>query len=84
MYLLVPAHPGCPGQGPESCKMAVCVPSKQLVITDHDDVHVDSVHLEPFHLIEVVPLGLGRCLPTANKHTVAEAHIITLTLVGET
>ena len=25
MYLLVPAHPGCPGQSSESCKMAVCV-----------------------------------------------------------
>jgi len=24
MYLLVPAHPGCPGQSPESCKMVVC------------------------------------------------------------
>jgi len=23
IYLLVPAHPGCPGQSPESCKMAV-------------------------------------------------------------
>jgi len=25
MYLLVPAHPGCPGQSPESRKMVVCV-----------------------------------------------------------
>jgi len=25
MYLLVPAHPGCPGQSPQSRKMAVCV-----------------------------------------------------------
>jgi len=25
MYLLVPAHPGCPGQSPESCKMVVRV-----------------------------------------------------------
>jgi len=25
MYLLLPVHPGCPGQSPESCKMAVCV-----------------------------------------------------------
>ena len=25
MYLLVPAHPGCPGQSPESHKMVVCV-----------------------------------------------------------
>ena len=25
MLLLVPAHPGCPGQNPEICKMAVCV-----------------------------------------------------------
>ena len=25
MYLLVPAHLGCPGQSPESCKMVVCV-----------------------------------------------------------
>ena len=24
-FLLVPAHPGCPGQIPQSCKMAVCV-----------------------------------------------------------
>jgi len=24
MYLLVPAHPGCPGQSPESRKMVVC------------------------------------------------------------
>ena len=24
MYLLVPAHPGCPGQSPESCKIVVC------------------------------------------------------------
>jgi len=24
-YLLVPAHPGCPGQSPESCKIVVCV-----------------------------------------------------------
>jgi len=23
MYLLVQAHPGCPGQSPESCKMVV-------------------------------------------------------------
>ena len=23
MYLLVPAHSGCPGQSPESCKMVV-------------------------------------------------------------
>ena len=23
MYLLVPAHPGCPGQSPESCRMVV-------------------------------------------------------------
>ena len=25
MYLLVPAHVGCPGQSPERCKMVVCV-----------------------------------------------------------
>jgi len=25
MYLLVPAHPCCPGQSPESCKMVACV-----------------------------------------------------------
>ena len=25
MFILVPAHPGCPGQSPESCKMDVCV-----------------------------------------------------------
>jgi len=25
MYLLVSAHPGCPRQSPESCKMVVCV-----------------------------------------------------------
>jgi len=25
MYLLVPAHTGCPGQSPESYKMVVCV-----------------------------------------------------------
>jgi len=25
MYLLIPAHPGCLGQGPESRKMVVCV-----------------------------------------------------------
>ena len=25
MYLLVPAHLGCPGQSPQSRKMAVCV-----------------------------------------------------------
>jgi len=25
MYLLIPAHPGCSGQSPESCKMVVCV-----------------------------------------------------------
>jgi len=25
MYLLVQAHPGCPGQSPESHKMVVCV-----------------------------------------------------------
>jgi len=24
MFLLVPAHPGCPGQSPESRKMVVC------------------------------------------------------------
>jgi len=24
MYLLVPAHSGCPGQSPKSCKMVVC------------------------------------------------------------
>jgi len=25
MFLLVPAHPGCPGQNPQSRKMVVCV-----------------------------------------------------------
>jgi len=25
MFLLVPAHPCCPGQNPKSCKMVVCV-----------------------------------------------------------
>jgi len=25
MYLLVPAHPDCPAQSPDSCKMVVCV-----------------------------------------------------------
>ena len=25
MFLLVPAHPGSPGQNPESCKTVVCV-----------------------------------------------------------
>ena len=25
MYLLAPAHPDCPRQSPESCKMVVCV-----------------------------------------------------------
>ena len=25
VYLLVPAHPGCPGQSPESRKMVVCL-----------------------------------------------------------
>ena len=25
MYLLVPAHLGCPGQSLENCKMVVCV-----------------------------------------------------------
>jgi len=25
VFLLVPAHSGCSGQSPESCKMVVCV-----------------------------------------------------------
>ena len=25
MFLLVPAHPGCPRQNPQSCKTFVCV-----------------------------------------------------------
>jgi len=33
MYLLVPAHPGCPGQGQESCKMVVCVFQVNLMTT---------------------------------------------------
>ena len=28
---LVPAHPGCPGQSPESCKMIVCVVIRAVV-----------------------------------------------------
>jgi len=27
MYLLIPAHPVCPGQSLKSCKMVVCVAS---------------------------------------------------------
>jgi len=31
MYLLVPAHPGCPGQSPESCKMVVRVALRMIL-----------------------------------------------------
>jgi len=30
MYLLVPAHPDCPGQSPESCKMVACMCVTQM------------------------------------------------------
>jgi len=35
MFLLVPAHLGCPGQNPESCKMVVCM----CVCTDSDFIN---------------------------------------------
>jgi len=31
MFLLVPAHPGCPGQNPQSHKMVVCVCSEECL-----------------------------------------------------
>ena len=38
MYLLVPMHPGCPGQSPEGCKMVVCLligqPNNGICMTD--------------------------------------------------
>ena len=36
MYLLVLAHPGCPGQSPESCKMVVlCVCDEHICLFVH-------------------------------------------------
>ena len=39
MFLLVPAHPGCPGQIPQSRKTVVCVcvlgPKKVMIIRPH-------------------------------------------------
>jgi len=39
MSLLVPAHPGCPGQNPESHKTVVCV----FVQRDSEQVLKDTV-----------------------------------------
>jgi len=38
MYLLVPAHPGCHGQGPQSRKMVVCVVCEWLYLELHKNV----------------------------------------------
>jgi len=35
MHLLVPAHPGCPRQSPESCKMVVCIAFTNRVSIPH-------------------------------------------------
>jgi len=35
MYLLVPAHPGCAGQSPESCKTVVYVDPVQRHFTNN-------------------------------------------------
>jgi len=46
MYLLVPAHPGCPGQGPESRKMVVCSYTTGNIVF--------TVHFEFYHCLPVV------------------------------
>jgi len=35
MYILIPAHPGCPGQSPESCKMVVCFIYNNMATVSH-------------------------------------------------
>jgi len=47
MFLLVPAHPGCPGQSPESHKMVVCVCMCVLVITTWHAVAHMQQHRNP-------------------------------------
>jgi len=41
MFLLVPAHPGCPGQIPESRKMFVVVVVVAMLVVD--DVRVEQL-----------------------------------------
>jgi len=45
MFLLVPAHPGCPGQNPESCKMVVCGVWCVCVMYIFNDILVITVQL---------------------------------------
>jgi len=78
MFLLVPAHPGCPGQIPQSC-VCVCVcmsPSHDTTVylfTDRQcdtptsglfTVHNDSAK---YHILECGNLGVGSMAPTFQK-----------------
>ena len=48
MFLLVPAHPGCPGQIPQSRKTVVCVCVSLLSLLVIVSVHILKINITQF------------------------------------
>jgi len=60
MCLLVPAHPGCLGQSPESCKMVVCMNHLWLHVHSKTVVHLGHRLTRIMFLTHRVCLFLSR------------------------
>ena len=72
MFLLVPAHPGCPGQNPESHKtvvVVVVVPDHRYLIKDYKQCWLVCSNLPP---VEKITINLYR---EADKRRKKDAHL---------
>jgi len=73
MFLLVPAHPDCPGQNPESCKMAAVVVILQNMYIKKWNYDKAPVPLFASSISSMYQLTLSRRLASANHSTILSA-----------
>ena len=82
MFLLVPAHPGCPGQFPQSRKTVVCVcvkisaSSRSAIIPhliDGTKKILTNTHTQPFYS-SIALSGTTQISQHQNKHSPAHTH----------
>jgi len=67
MYLLVPAHPGCPRQSPESCKMVVCDMKSFVLFSDNFLTNLHLLGLKKYLFGCIGPVHLSLDPPIVAK-----------------
>jgi len=88
MFLLVPAHPGCPGQNPNSCKMVVVVVVTDWEffgdLTDDKNICITSmlIYCVANSVIEILTEEKILLLTHTHTHTHIHTHTTVLRLSG--